>query len=162
MKAIACSILVLLLSSCGAAYRSLEKEADFQALAELVERGTYQFQIQSATPTGGRTVQITSAYSLKVQANRFEAYLPSYDRAYQPAYAGNSPIRFGGKPENLEILRKEKKGRMSVSFTMKEAQDSYQITLEVGRSRYGTLRVSSQDRQSISYYGLLEEISSDR
>lgn len=50
--------------------------------------------------------------------------------------------------------RDEDKNKISVSFTMKSDKDQNKVSLDIGASGFGNLVVTSQKRQTISYYGL--------
>jgi len=132
--------------------------ADLDKIAALAEGGNFSYTLRSANPTGGRSIQITSEYTLKAVQGEYEAYLPYFGRAQQASYGGDGGIEFKGKPENLQISRNDKKNTLSLAFAIKGENDQYTINLEIGASGYGTLLVSPQRRQSISYYGLFTEL----
>ena len=122
-------------------------------MAALLESGNYVYTIQSISPTGGRTIQSTTPYTMKAVDGTYEASLPYFGRAYQANYGGNGGIEFSGTPENLEITRNSKKKNVLVTFSIAGSTDKYTVTLQVGSGGYGTLIINSQNRQSISYYG---------
>lgn len=138
--------------------RQEKKAADFESLAGLIEGGNYQFMVRSASPSGARTIQLTSEYSLEARNGIYQAHLPYFGRAYSASYGGDGGIEFEGEPADLEITRNERKSTVTVSFTIKTDKDLYTIQLEVGASGYGNLMVSSQNRQNISYYGQAVEL----
>ena len=154
-------IAVIFLSSCSASTSAAKKEkaaADFEKTTALIESGSYQFAIRSASPSGGKTIQITSYYALKANEGNYEAYLPYFGKAYSGGYGNSGGIEFNGEPEDLQISRNEKKNEISVNFTIKAEKDSYTVKLNVGSSGYGTMVISSQKRQTISYSGLAGEL----
>lgn len=138
--------------------RQQKKLADFDKIAALIESGNYQFTIRSASPSGGRTIQISSEYTMEARDGSFAAYLPYFGRAHQASYGGDGGVEFKGEPENLQLVRNNKKNTMSAVFTIAGKNDQYTINLEIGASGFGTLLVSGQKRQSISYYGLVGEL----
>ena len=151
----------ILLSACSASSSTAKKEkaaAEFELTAALVESGNYMFTVRSASPTGGKTVQITSHYALKAMEGKYEAYLPYFGRAYSGAYGDSGGIEFDGEPENLQITRNDNKLSISVSFTIQAEKDKYEVNLNVGSSGFGKLLVSSPKRQSISYSGQAGEL----
>lgn len=170
MKTITIALIsaALTLSGCGASSsiadgdqngsRQEKKAAEFEKIATLLESGHFQFTLRSATPTGGKTIQMTSEYTLEAIEGIYQAYLPYFGRAYSASYGGNGGIEFKGTPENLTLTRNQKKNIVAVSFEMKTDDDQYKINLEIGSSGYGTLVVASQKRQSISYYGQVGEL----
>ena len=152
----------IILSACSASSSTAKKEknaADFEQTAALIESGNYQFTVRSASPSGGRTIQITSEYTLKASDGNFEAHLPYFGRAYSGGYGESHSVEFNGKPANLEMARKENRNNISVSFTIKSGADQYTINLEVGASAYGTLKISNPKKQPISYYGLASALT---
>ncbi|MCK5068024.1 MAG: DUF4251 domain-containing protein [Bacteroidales bacterium] len=160
--------VTMALAGCGASSSSTDsgqknskqekKAAEFEKTAVLIEGGRYQFTVRSATPTGGKTIQITSEYTMEVSEGVYEAYLPYFGRAYQASYGGDGGIEFKGEPENLQVTRNDKKNTISVSFDIKSDNDQYTISLVIGSSGYGTLMIASQKRQNISYYGQAGEL----
>jgi len=138
--------------------RQEKKVAEYEKIATLIESGNYQFTIRSASPSGGRTIQISSEYTMKASDGSYEAYLPYFGRAHQASYGGDGGVEFKGEPENLQLVRNDKKNTVSAAFSIKGKNDQYMINLEIGASGFGTLMVSGQKRQSISYYGIVGEL----
>lgn len=133
--------------------------ADFEKTAMLIDSGDYQFTIRSASPSGGKTVQITSLYTLVAKDGKIAAYLPYYGRAYSGGYGDNGAIEFNGEPESLEITKNQDKNKIRVEFSIRSERDLYEVHLETAASGYGNLVISSDKRQTISYNGLLSEIT---
>lgn len=154
-------VVAIILAACSGPASIAKKEkarAEYEHTADLIESGNYMFTVKSASPSGGRTVQITSHYALKAKDGNYEAYLPYFGRAYSGAYGGDGGIEFNGEPVNLEISKNEKKNKISVKFSIQSEKDTFSVTLNVGSSGYGTLTISSQKRQSISYSGQAGEL----
>lgn len=153
---------VILLSACSSSsstVKSDNKAANFEQTAALIESGNYQFTVRSASPSGGRTVQITSTYVMKATDGTYEAHLPYFGRSYSGAYGDGGSVIFEGEPENLQITRKDGKNTISVKFNMNSGTEQYNVKLQVGGSGYGNLVISSQKRQTISYYGLTSALA---
>ncbi len=160
---IAIITFALVLSACSASSSTTKNDkkeakkekvsANFERTAALIESGSYQFAVRSATPSGGKTIQITSLYTLTAKEGNYEAHLPYFGRAYSGAYGDGGSVEFNGEPENLEITRKDDKNNIAVKFTIKSGSDQYTVNLEVGASGYGQLVISNPKKQPISYYG---------
>jgi hypothetical protein len=153
---IALITVTLVLSACSAS--SSTTAAEFEQTAAMIESGSYQFAVRSATPSGGKTIQITSLYTLVAKEGNYEAYLPYFGRAYSGAYGDGGSVEFNGEPENLEITRKDNKNNISVKFTIKSGADQYTVNLEVGGSGYGNLVISNPKQRPITYYGLASDL----
>jgi len=147
---------VIFLAGCSASSstaKNEKKEAQFEQTTALIDGGTYEFTAKSANPTGGRTVQITSTYTLEVKDGIYKAYLPYYGRAYNASYGGNGGVEFEGEPSDLSIVKDPKKLNFTVKFNIKNKDERYDCILFVGYGGSGTLTVNSSNRQSISYSG---------
>lgn len=155
---ITATILFAACSSTSSATKEEKNAVEFESTAALIENGNYMFTVRSASPSGGKTVQITSHYSLNAREGNYEAYLPYFGRAYSGTYGGDGGIEFNGEPENLEITKNGKKNKISVKFSIQSEKDKYSVTLNVGSSGYGTMTISSQKRQSITYSGQAGEL----
>jgi len=152
----------IFLSACSASTSTAKKEkaaADFEQTSALIESGSYQFTVRSASPSGGKTIQITSEYTMKAKDGNFEALLPYFGRAYSATYGASQSIEFNGEPEDLEISSNDNKNKVSVSFTITADAEKYTVNLEVGGSGFGNLRISNPRKQPISYSGLLSELA---
>jgi len=132
--------------------------AGLDKMESLIKSGDYEFTIRSASPSGGRTIQITTSYSLKAVDGKYQAYLPYFGRAYSAGYGENGGIEFNGYPENLEITRNDKKKTVTAAFTIRSEKDQFKVSLVVSASGYGNMMISSDKRQSISYYGITGEL----
>ncbi|MGW8314514.1 MAG: DUF4251 domain-containing protein [Bacteroidales bacterium] len=160
MKKSILSLLILLFVAAGCSStqntaKSDQRAADMEKMASLIEGGNYVYTIQSISPTGGRTVQSTTRYTMKAVDGNFEANLPYIGRAYAGAYGGDGGIEFNGSPENLKIEKNSKKGNVTVNFSIEGEKDRFTVNLVVGSGGYGTLSINSQNRQGISYYGMV-------
>ena len=151
----------IVLSGCSASSSTSKKEknaAAFEQTAAMIESGSYQFAVRSATPTGGKSIQITSLYTLRAKEGNYEAHLPYFGRAYSGAYGDSGSVEFNGEPAYFELTRKDNKNNILVKFTIKSGSDQYTVNLVVGASGYGNLTISNPKKQPITYYGLTSEL----
>ncbi len=155
--------LALILSSCkassstagedGKASKNEKKDAQYEQIAILIEGGEFAFTVQSANPTGGKTVQITSSYTLEAKEGIYKAYLPYFGRAHNASYGGDGGVEFEGEPTDLKINKNADKRTITISFSIKNKNENYGCTLVTSGGGNGTLTISSSNRSTISYYG---------
>ncbi len=130
------------------------KEAGIKS---LVESQRYIFVATQATSMGGRTRQLTSPYDLRVGKDTISAYLPYFGRAYTaPVGSTDAGIKFNTKDFQY-TAREGSKGGWDINIQTKDANDSYKLNLSVSKSGYGTLQVTTVNRQPISYYGYIKK-----
>lgn len=155
------ALSILILTGCSASSSTAKKEqraARYEQTAALIESGSYQFTARSASPSGVRTVQITSTYTFDVKDGIYKAYLPYFGRAHTASYGGNGGVEFEGEPDNLSVTKDDNKQSVVVKFQIKNGDETYDCLLSVVGGGNATLTVSSTKRQAISYNGSLAEI----
>lgn len=102
------TLTIILLGCSVSSSTSEQRAARLDKMESLIESGNYEFTLRSASPSGGKTIQITSFYSMKAVDGKYQVYLPYFGRAYSAGY--------------------------------------------------GNMLISSEKRQSISYYGIAGEL----
>lgn len=159
--------LLILAIACAAftplqAQKANKKDEQFKEMKALIESGRYEFRVQSVQPTGARTVNPSSIYTMVAKDSTFKAHLPYFGRVFQPTIGGSGGIVFDGTPENLEISLNEKKRMVNVKFRIQGDQEKYDLYLSVGSSGYGSLNASSQNRQAITYSGIISPLKEEK
>ena len=111
---------------------------------------------------GGGAINLTgTSYDIAVTKDSLVAYLPYYGRAYT-ARPGNTDggIKFKSKAFTYKNT-KRKKGGWIITMTPKDVKDdlnsNYALTLTVTTAGYGTLTVTSNNQQTITFNGYLAE-----
>jgi hypothetical protein len=132
------------------------KDQDKPAVRSLIESRKYIFNAQSATSQRGKTVQLTSEYFLKLNKDSLNVDLPYYGRAYSTAYPGNNDIamRFESHDFSYET-DSAKKGGWEITIKPKKEPKASAIYLSVSDGGYCTVRIISNNRDQISYYGTI-------
>jgi hypothetical protein len=138
-----------------------KKEADKKAAQEQVEAvlnaREYVFTGTTAYPTGYRSVNLTTRQNfVKFHPDKVESDMPYFGKAgSSAAYSSHSDggLKFEGKPEDYTFAKKKK--NYLVDMVVREAGESYHITLTVQFSGSTTMTIISNDRSPISYDGYL-------
>lgn len=129
-----------------------EKEID-----SLITSKSFAFEAQKVTPQGGGRFRYldNNTYFLRFDLTKTTCDLPFFGRAYNLPYGGgDGGIKFEGTPENVVI--EKKKNNYRVKATVKGKDDVYDLTLTVFFDGGATLFVTSNNRASISYDGVIE------
>ena len=134
----------------------LEKEKEMQ---ELIESGSFRFIARSANPMSGPAINLTSTYDLKIDGDIIEAWLPFYGRAYHVKYGDREGgIKFKEQAEKSDLQFKSRKKTYEYIASVKTDGDMYELKLSAGLNGYGSLNINSRNRQSISFYGIIEAL----
>ncbi|VAW16999.1 hypothetical protein MNBD_BACTEROID01-1988 [hydrothermal vent metagenome] len=127
-----------------------------QKVKEIITSRDYIFYARQANPLGGSPINLTSEYTLQVKGDTIESFLPFYGVAYRAELHGEGGIKFNTTAKNYKV--KEKKGRYEVSIKVNAPNDDYRLYLVVTSSGYATLNVNCNNRQSISFNGIIKGV----
>lgn len=147
-------IAALLLVGCKPG-ESLSKQDTIAQITKKIESGDYKFIPQKAIPMGGSPINLSHSFALKVSKDSIDSYLPYYGRAYTAPLPTEGGIKFISTDFNYTISEK-KKGMWNISIIPNDNQKRYRLTLNVGDTGYATLNVQDNNRQSISFNGVIE------
>lgn len=152
---------LILFVGCKAKELTPEQQVKAEKYAEKIEKPYFTFSAVNAQPMGGRTINLTSDYELKVSGDTVQAYLPYFGRAYTaPMNTSDNGIRFTSTDFKY-TSEKKKNGTYEITIEPNDVDKNIMLRglilrLSTGVSGYGTLSVQSTNRQSISFYGTIE------
>ena len=107
---------------------------------------------ERAVPMGGRSVNLTSPYSLEIHGDSILSYLPYFGRAYSAPYDGGESLTFKEVATEKEQTS-EKKGSSEIKFRVKTKEDVYMFRVEVYPNGSVTINVTPVNKQAITFYG---------
>ncbi len=137
-----------------------KKQDEFNQLKRQMDAGKFRFHAQSATSMKGMTRQLTSEYFLKLNKDSLSVDLPYYGRSFTTNYPPTDlttefkTTQFSYKSDTL------KKGGWEITIVPKNQANASKINLSITTSGYCTVRVSSNSREPISYYGTITDYDS--
>jgi Domain of unknown function (DUF4251) len=149
---------VLLVSTMVAAQDSKTDQSEANAnVKAMIDAKRYLFKAQSAHPTRGRVVQLNSEYDVKITPDTIRSYLPYYGRAYSaPIGETEGPLDFVSK--DFEYKQQDrKKGGWDITIKPKDGKGVREMFLTVFENGTASLRVSSNNREPISFNGHIQE-----
>lgn len=123
-----------------------------QQVRHSIDSRNFTIVVNQMIPMTGQPQQLTSLYSLRVNNDSVFSWLPYFGRAYSVPYGGGQGLIFDGIITNYQI-ETNKKGTSRISFSSKTSEDTYVFNLEVQANGGAHVRVNSNHRQGISFYG---------
>ena len=129
-------ILMLLLAllvglpTLSAQSKKEKKEQKKEAVKELIVSENYKIDVNTAMPMRGRSIPLTSLYSLEIRNDSVISYLPYYGRAYSIPYGGGNGLNFKAplKEYNMKL---DKKGNSVITFTARNPEDKFDFRVKV-------------------------------
>ena len=132
-----------------------KKELKKQAVEKLVTSGKYKINVNRALPARGRSVTLTSPYSVEIRNDSVISYLPYYGRAYSIPYGGGEGLNFKAPLTDYK-LEWDKKETAKIKFSARSEEDKFDFSIDVFSNGSSTIFVNMQNRQSISFQGELD------
>lgn len=147
-------ILALLmgLPTLSAQSKREKREQKKEAVKKLIVSENYKIDVNTALPMRGRSVPLTSLYSLEIRNDSVISYLPYYGRAYSIPYGGGNGLRFKAPLKEYD-MQMDRKGNSVITFTARNPEDKYDFRMKVYSNGSASIDVTMQNRQSISFHG---------
>ncbi|MBA4055591.1 MAG: hypothetical protein C0490_12830 [Marivirga sp.] len=134
------------------------QDSNETSIQSLIDTKRFVFQVQSVSPARGGLRQLSPGYTLVVLPDTIISELPYFGRAYQatinPSDAG---IKFTSTDFQYE-LKNRKKGGWDIKIRPKDKGKAHQLFLTITTTGRASMRISSSDRESISYNGFVEAV----
>lgn len=110
-KQILMLLLVMLagIPTLSAQTKKEKKEQKKEAVRQLIVSEDYKIDVNTAMPMRGRSIPLTSQYSLQIRNDSVFSYLPYYGRAYSVPYGGGSGLIFNASKNTRWIWIRRKR-----------------------------------------------------
>ncbi|MBC7905109.1 MAG: DUF4251 domain-containing protein [Gemmatimonadaceae bacterium] len=128
---------------------------DSTSVEAMVNAKNFSFKPHTAMLLGGGVRQLTGGFELKVSKDKLIVYLPYFGRAYSaPLDPSRGALDFTSKSFLYEATER-KKGGYDVIIRPKDGSDVQQMVLLISESGSASLQINSNNRQPISYNGVI-------
>ena len=146
-------LFILLIISQGA----LAQDSTKTSAKDWVTEKNFVFRPQTALPTRGRAIQLTSYFDLKVSKDTMISNLPYYGRAYSASInPSENGLNFTSTNFDYTVTPR-KKGGWEVLIKPKDANDVREMTFTIFENGTASLYVTSNNRESISFNGYITQ-----
>lgn len=145
----------ILASSCSTTQSTTSTEEQKMRLRERIDSGNYKIEATMAYPRRGRSVPLTSSYSLEIKNDSIFSRLPFYGRAYSVPYGGGDGLIFEA-PLNVYNVTYDRKGTAKIEMRAKTSEDEFRYKVEIYPNGSSNIDVTMQQREPMRYTGRLE------
>lgn len=125
-----------------------------------LESGRYEIEVDKVSPKRGNTKHLSSDYSVKLKGDSVISYLPYFGRVYSAPYGGSGGLDFTTLVSDYKLTY-NKKGTATIKFDAKTEEDTYAFVINVFENGSASVSVSCMNRQSILFYGELDDDDDD-
>jgi hypothetical protein len=149
------SLLVLIQISCSSS-KTIGDEEKIAQVKQQIESQRYSISVDYMLPNRAAARSLTTLYSLAVRGDTLISYLPYFGRAYSIPYGGGSGLIFTATLIDYSFSFNYK-GTARISLRARSESDIFLFYIEVFSNRRANIRVTSNNREGISFSGQLEE-----
>lgn len=137
--------------------RKVREKAKTEQTKQLFDNRSLQFIAQSAHPMGGGMINLTPEYTLDITSSEVISFLPFYGIAYSAEYGSSEGgIKFREALPKGEWVSTRK--GYEVMLEVRTQKDTYRLNLFFSQLGYAMLNVACQNRQPISFNGIVQAI----
>lgn len=156
MKKIFFIFSCIALMACSSQYnvpRNDKQAAVMSEVEQSLASGDYTIKMTSASPSGGRLINLNDNYTIVVRNDSAISWLPYYGRSYRaPMSPDESGIKFK-EPIKDYTLSTTKKGMYQVRMEIYDKYDYYTIHMDISPTGSASVRVNSNNKTPISFFG---------
>lgn len=147
------AFLLLFFTQCSSTKNATAGNANLQ---QLINSKSYTFLAQYALPLGGRSIPLTTQYTLTVKGDSLISDLPYFGRAFTaPINPSDGGIHFTSTNFNYTATP-TRKGGYNITISPHDEPKANGMTLSVTSGGYANLQVISTNRQSIAFRGIIQ------
>ncbi len=133
-----------------------KKEEKAAAVKAMIDAEQYVFTAQTALPTRGRTVQLTTSYTVKVGKDTLVSDLPYFGRSFSaPIDPTKGGIQFNSTKFDYQV--KEIKKGWQITIKPTDVSDVQQFFFSIFNNGSASLQVTSTNRTPITFNGYVAE-----
>jgi len=131
--------------------------ANSEAVKSMVESKRYVFEADKASPMKGGIKHLDPGYTLTITPETIISDLPFFGQVNQPSMnPSDSGYKFSSTDFEYTTANR-KKGGWDIKIKIKDVKYSPQVSLTIFENGSTSVRISSNDRDSISFDGEIKE-----
>lgn len=149
-KIISLGMLLLSITSCSVAKKSTSKK---KTLQQKIESKDFTFFVDRCLPTGIEISTFNTDVILKLNETTAYANLPFHGLlSVNPNEMTEGPISFNGPMQDYTMKQVPNKG-WNITFKVVSDPYTYQVTMEISTKGKAVVRVTSNKRSTMTYFG---------
>ena len=157
--------VVLTVSSCGVLSgetreeRARREAREARMVEENIQAGDFTIDIDRMYPVRGSS-QHVSNYSVSVKDGVLNSHLPYIGQAWRVPYGGGHALNFKAPVGTYNVFRTQD-GGYEIRILVKTDEDQHVYTLTIFNNGRTSLDVQSQNRERISFSGVMDFYSEE-
>ena len=139
--------------------KAQKRQAQFEWANQLIEDGRFRFKTEWMVTAQGRRIQMDRGRSyMNIIDGNAKGYFPYVGIKRMSVASGNGGVEFDDEIRDYEVSIDAAIRLILVEFRVSNKGEDYQMLLRLKNGSSGTLNVTSNARDRISYEGWIEPI----
>jgi hypothetical protein len=134
---------------------SVVNAQDETSVKSLIESKRFVFKVQTIMPLSGTARQSLNEYDIRLYGDSLISQLPYFGRAFTAPMPGERGGFYFTSTDFDYSVKNKKKGGWEILLKPKDVRDVREYFISVSEKGYANLRVLSNNRQPISYSGVI-------
>lgn len=140
--------------------RKVKSDTEFAAIQQLIETRDFVFTAEYVNSSlVGQKSLFTPPNTVKLQHDSIFCDLPFFGRAYNVTHFDQGGISFAGAISDTHVKINNRKKQITLKMKSRKPGDWFQLTFIIHENGNSSLIVSSQNRESISYWGKIKALA---
>lgn len=150
------AIIVIMLASMSFTNAAHAQDLDQVTIQTMINSKSFVFKAQTALPSGIAARQLTPDYDVRLWSDSVISYLPYFGRSYSASFGVEGGIKFTSTDFDYKV-KQRKKGGWEINLIPKDTREVRELNFTISENGNAYLQVTSNSRQSISFYGYIAE-----
>lgn len=143
-------VVLLFISSCTSTKTTVSKT---QTVNSKVQSKDFTISVKSANPMGGRLINLSYGYDLRIKNDSAFAYLPYYGVAYSAPYGNEGGIKFAEPIREFSNTKNEKLNSWNIRFKVRDKSEGYDFFVIIFENGSSSITVNMMNKQPINFHG---------
>lgn len=145
-------VFSLIFGMSGSSVFGKEKENVLDSLYNRAKSEAYRIEVTRVMSASvPNTDRFNPSGFIVVDDSLVQTQLPFFGKAYSSRYGEDAGIDIDGTAENIKIERKKK--QVDIRFDIRNKNERYQFFIQLFPGGNASMRLNSNQREAISYYG---------
>ena len=133
--------------------KELKSQNDYEAMKDLVNSKSYEFSADWISSTGSRINIASGSNTITITQDSAIAAMQYFGTVTNIGSRGSEGVSFDNEMNNYKVKFDDRKKKISVSFTIKNKSENFDINLTVFSSGKAYADVYSNHKRNVTYDG---------
>ena len=133
--------------------KELKAQKEYDAMKELVDSKSFEFTADWISTSGSRISIASGSNTITISQDSTIGAMQYFGTVTSIGFSGSEGVRFDNIMKNYKVNFNDRKKKISVSYSVKNKSENYNINLSIYNSGKTYADVYSNSKSSVTYDG---------